>query len=113
MAYDREFGGLGDSMAEGRRLAEVMADHRVMLMGNHGVMVAGQTVAEAFESMYYFEKAAQTLLLAYGSGQPLSILDDQLAAKVVKATKQFAGMAPAHLAQRMEMLDAVDPGYRD
>ena len=113
VAYDREFGGLGDSMAEGHRLAEVMADHRVMLMGNHGVMVAGQTVAEAFESMYYFERAAQTLMLAYASGQPLSILEDELAAKVVTSTKQFAGMGPAHLAQRMEMLDRLDPSYRD
>ncbi len=113
VAYDREFGGLGDSMAEGRRLAEVLGDRRVLMMGNHGVLVAGQTVAEAFESMYYVETACRNLALAYGTGQPLSILPDELAAKVAKATKNFAGMAPAHLEQRMELLDRVDSSYRD
>ncbi len=113
VAYDLSFGGIADDMAEGRRLAEVMQDRTVLMMGNHGVTVAGRTVAEAFEQMYYLERACQNLVLAYSTGQPLSVLSDEMAAKVAKGWKAFSGMGQAHLEQRMAMLDRTDPTYRD
>ncbi len=48
-------------------------------MGNHGVSVAGETVADAFEDLYFFEKAAQTMVLALSTGQPLAVLSDEIA----------------------------------
>ena len=83
------------------------------MMGNHGVTVAGPTVAEAFESMYYLERACRTLVLAYGTGRPLNVLDDDMAAKVAKGWKTFTAMGPAHFAQRMTGLDRHEPDYRD
>lgn len=113
VAYDLNFGGIADDVAEGRRLAEVMQDRPVLMMGNHGVTVSGPTVADAFESMYYLERACQTLVLAYSTGQPLNVLSDDMAAKVAKGWKQFAPMGACHLAERMTMLDRTDPSYRD
>lgn len=113
VAYDLNFGGIADDAAEGARLAEVIGDRAVLMMGNHGVTVTGSTVAEAFESLFYLERACQTLVLAYSTGQPLNVLSDDIAAKVAKGWKRFAGMGDAHLAQRMEMLDRSDPSYRD
>jgi len=113
VAYDLNFGGIADDVEEGRRLAEVMQDRPTLMMGNHGVTVAGATVADAFESMYYLERACQTLVLAYSTGQPLNVMSDDMAAKVAKGWKQFAPMGPAHLAERMAMLDRTDPSYRD
>jgi len=51
--------------------------------------------------------------LAYSTGKPLSILSDDMAAKVAKGWKQFDGMGQAHLDQWMEVLDKEDPSYRD
>ena len=51
VAYDLEFGSLADDENEGKRLAETLADHRVLMMGNHGVTVAAETVASAFEEL--------------------------------------------------------------
>ena len=90
-----------------------MGDKSVLMMGNHGVTVAGPTVAEAFESMYYLERACQTLVLAYGTGRPLNVLDDDMAATVAKGWKAFTAMGPAHFAQRMADLDRHEPDYRD
>jgi ribulose-5-phosphate 4-epimerase/fuculose-1-phosphate aldolase len=67
-------------------------------MGNHGLLCAGATVAAAFEDMYYFERAAQTQLLAYASGQPLAILDDATAEKTALGWEPYRGMADAHFA---------------
>lgn len=113
VAYDLDFGGIADDEAEGRRLAEVLQDKSVLMMGNHGVTVAAPTVAEAFESLYYLERACKTLVLAYSTGQPLRVLDDDLAAKVATGWKKFSGMGPAHFAQRMAELDRIEPDYRD
>ena len=113
VAYDLSFGGIADDVAEGLRLAGVLGDRSVLMMGNHGVTVAGPTVAEAFESMYYLERACQTLVLAYGTGRPLSVLDDDMAAKVAEGWKTFTAMGPAHFAQRMAGLDRHEPDYRD
>lgn len=111
VAYDLDFGGIADDQAEGRRIAEVLGDRSVLMMGNHGVTTVGQTVAEAFESMYYLERACQTLVLAYSCGRPLSVLSDDMAARVAKSWKQFA-TGQAHLEQMMTVLDADDDSYR-
>ena len=112
-AYDLEFGGIADDIEEGRRLAQIMKEHDVLMMGNHGVAVGGATIAEAFETLYYLERACQTLVLAYSTGQPLSVLSDDMAAKVAKGWKQFSGMGQAHLDQWMEVLDKEDSSYSD
>ncbi|WP_088310755.1 class II aldolase/adducin family protein [Novosphingobium sp. B 225] len=96
VAIDREFGGIADDAAEGVRLAKALGNHKVMLMGNHGLLCSGASVAAAFEDMYYFERAAQTQLLAYSSGQPLAVLDDATAEKTAQGWEPYAGMADAH-----------------
>lgn len=52
-----------------------------MIMGNHGIMVTGASVAETFNRMYYFERAAETYIRALQTGQKLRILSDEIAEK--------------------------------
>ncbi|WP_227010296.1 class II aldolase/adducin family protein [Pelagibius marinus] len=49
-------------------MAEALGDKPIMLMGNHGVTCSVATVAEAFNHLYHFERAAKILMLAYVSG---------------------------------------------
>ena len=66
VAIDDAYGGLAFE-DEGERCAELLSDpaKKVLIMGNHGVMVIGATVADAFHRLYYFERAAETLIRAY------------------------------------------------
>ncbi|MBW0002069.1 MAG: class II aldolase/adducin family protein, partial [Hyphomicrobiales bacterium] len=41
---------------------------------NHGVLVAGNTVAEAFDDLYYLERSCRTMMLAYSTGQKLNVM---------------------------------------
>ncbi len=97
-AIDHHFGGIADDQEEGRRIAAALGEHNAMIMGNHGVMTIGETVAEAFESLYYLERSAKTLILAYSTGQPLAIMDDQLAEKTAAGWDNYTGAAHAHFA---------------
>jgi len=105
-AYDMDFGGIADAEEEGERLAESLGDKSVLVMGNHGVTVVGQTVAEAFEDLYFFEKAAQTLMLARAAGAPLAVLPDAVAQNTADGWRAYRGMAERHF----EYLKSQVPG---
>jgi ribulose-5-phosphate 4-epimerase/fuculose-1-phosphate aldolase len=113
VAYDLNFGGLGDVVEEGQRIAQVMQDKPVMMMGNHGVMVAAASVAYAFEEMYYLEIACRTMVLALSTGQPLSIISDKIARKTLLGWEKFLPVGQYHFTQLKELLDRDDPSYRD
>jgi len=107
LAIDQGFGGIADDAAEGERLAAALGNHKTLLMGNHGVTCTGATVAEAFEDLYFFEKAAQTLLLAYASGQPLNVLSDEVAEKTASGWDDYRGMSYAHFEWLKSQLPAL------
>ena len=113
IAVDLEFGGIADEAAEGQRIARAFGNHSIMLMGNHGVSVVGETVADAFDLLYYLERSARTMVLAYSTGQPLSIMPDDLAEKTAEAWEDYRGMGEAHFEHLKTMLDRSDPSYKD
>jgi ribulose-5-phosphate 4-epimerase/fuculose-1-phosphate aldolase len=82
-------------------------------MGNHGLSVSAPTVAEAFEHLYFFERASRTLLLAYASGQALNVMIDAVASKTAADWREYADSACAHFEQLKAMLDAKDKSYRE
>lgn len=96
VAYDLHFGGIADALEEGERIAGALSNKSVLVMGNHGVTVAGPTVADAFEDLYFFERAAQTLMLAYATGRPLAVLEDKVARDTAEGWVAYRGMAARH-----------------
>lgn len=113
IAIDRHFGGIADDGAEGERLAAALGAMSCMILGNHGLLVTAATVAEAFEHMYFLERACKTLILAYSTGQPLKVLDDALAERTARSWEAYRESAFAHFRDLRRMLDAKDPSYRD
>ena len=111
--YDMEISGPPDDPAEGARVAEALVGNSVMMMGNHGVTVVGETVAHAFEELYYLERACRTVVIALSTGRELRPMDDELAASVVRMWERFADQGVAHFAELKAVLDAEDPSYRD
>ncbi|MEC7962229.1 MAG: class II aldolase/adducin family protein [Pseudomonadota bacterium] len=111
--YDLEFGGISDSAEEGAHLARAMKGNIALVMGNHGVSIAGSSVARAFEDLYFFEKAAQTQILALSTGQPLAVLSDEVAQKTADGWLPYAGAADRHFDYLKATLDAEDPSWRE
>jgi ribulose-5-phosphate 4-epimerase/fuculose-1-phosphate aldolase len=110
VAIDDEYGGFADNSAEGERLAAALGGRKILLMRNHGLMVTAASVAEAFDQLYHFERAARSLLLAYGSGRPVRVLDDGIAEKTARTWESEPEFADAHFIQ---MCAGLDPSYRD
>ena len=112
LAIDEDFGGMGLSDDEGDRLASKLGDRNVLLMGNHGVLVGAETVAASLDEMYYFERACETLMIAYASGQPLRIVSDEVAAVTQRQWADYGQLAIDHLAEVRAILDVEEPDYR-
>jgi ribulose-5-phosphate 4-epimerase/fuculose-1-phosphate aldolase len=113
VAVDTAYGGMADNADEGLRLTHALAGKRILMMGNHGVLVVGDSIAEAFDALYHLERACQTLVLAYSTGQPLSILSAQIAEKTALSWEDGGEFARAHFAEMKRLLDAEEPGYAD
>jgi ribulose-5-phosphate 4-epimerase/fuculose-1-phosphate aldolase len=113
VALDDDFGGMALSASEGDRVAALLGNGKsVLLMANHGVLVVGATVAEAFDELYYFERAAETLLTCYATGKPLRIVADDLAAVTEKQWRDYGQLAIDHLDNIKAILDVEEPEYR-
>jgi len=113
VSIDLNYGGLADDWQEGERLASALGKHDVLMMGNHGVCVIGETVAEAFERLYLLERASRTMVLAYSTGQELNVMSANLAEKTAAGVSEYSDMAFAHFNALKGILDAADTSYRD
>lgn len=111
---DDRFGGLAFE-SEGARCAALLSDPKVkvMIMGNHGVLVLGDSVADTFNRLYYFERAAETYIRALQTGQPLRVLSHEVAAKAAKELEEYPDQSERHFADLKEMLDREGSDYRD
>jgi ribulose-5-phosphate 4-epimerase/fuculose-1-phosphate aldolase len=112
IAYDDVYNGLVVDNSEGDRLARVMGDKRVMFLANHGVIVAGPSVAEAFDLMYYLERACRLQVLARSMGGKLKPVRPEV---VKTAYRMMLADAPkyagAHFEALKRILDREEPAY--
>ena len=114
VAIDEGFEGMARTEAEGERLAGVLGDKTVLVMGNHGVLVVGPTVAQAFDTLYYFERACETLVTAYMTGKDLRVASDAVARRTAGEWDLYnTDAAECHFAELKAMLDERSPDYKD
>jgi ribulose-5-phosphate 4-epimerase/fuculose-1-phosphate aldolase len=111
---DQDFDGLAFE-SEGERCATLLADPniQVMIMGNHGVLVLGDSVADAFNRLYYFERAAETYVKALWTGKELRVLSDAVATKVSTQLADYPSQADRHFSDLREILDREGSDFRD
>ena len=117
IAYDDTYAGTADTLEEGERLAQLMGDKHVMFMKNHGVLVVGDTIAQAYKKLYFLERVCRTQVLAMGTGKPLKVLSDDVVAQVQAppADDRHSRNERQRLffEAMMRVLDRENPGYAD
>jgi ribulose-5-phosphate 4-epimerase/fuculose-1-phosphate aldolase len=117
VAYDDTYLGTADFIEEGERLARLMGDKHVLFMKNHGVLVAGETVAQAYKRLYKLERVCRAQVLAMGTGRPLQVLSDAIVAQVQAPPQDDrhsrAERERLYFEAMMRVLDRENPGYAD
>jgi ribulose-5-phosphate 4-epimerase/fuculose-1-phosphate aldolase len=77
-----DYQGLALDYGEGERLARALGGKSVLMLRNHGVLVTARSAAQAFERLYFLERACQAQVLALSTGRKLRIVPES----VVQAT---------------------------
>lgn len=111
IAYDDEYNGLALDEAEGERLRTKLGDADVAFLANHGVIVCGPTIATAFDDLYYLERACMLQVLAMGTGRPLRVVPEHIAANTGRQMMGESQQATLHLAALRRILDREDPAW--
>ena len=105
------YGGLAEAEEEGARIAEALTDGiSVLLMDNHGVLVVGSSVSDAWHQLYFLERACQVQVLAQSTGALILRVPEAIAERTAAQFRGVGGQAELFAAVRRE-LDRVNPGY--
>jgi ribulose-5-phosphate 4-epimerase/fuculose-1-phosphate aldolase len=117
-AYDDCYEGPAFDPAEGERLAKAIGEKTILMMANHGVATVGETVAEAYDLLYYLERSAQVQLYAMWTGRPLKRMTQKAidaAAAEFQNEHSYGGKKPAiwHFEALKRILDRKEPDYKN
>ena len=109
---DDHYGGLAFE-EEGARCASLLTDpkQKVLIMGNHGILVLGNSVADTFNRLYYFERAAETYIRALQTGQNLRVLPDEIAEKTAQEVEEYPEQAMRHFDELKRILEDEGANY--
>jgi len=111
VAYDDEFTHMALDFDEGERLAAALGNKDILFMANHGVTVLGRSVAEAFDKLYYLEKACENQVLAMWTGQPLKPMSHEAARRTAEQWAAESDFAEEHFNALKRILDREAPDY--
>jgi ribulose-5-phosphate 4-epimerase/fuculose-1-phosphate aldolase len=111
-AVDEHYNGLALDDSEGDRIAAAMGDADILFLKNHGVMVAGASIAEAWDDLYYLERAAEVQLKAMSSNRTLKPIPHEIAQRTYEQIRLGdAESGRVHLASAMRILRAQGNGF--
>ncbi|NEO23017.1 MAG: class II aldolase/adducin family protein [Moorea sp. SIO4G2] len=121
IAYHDNY-GLEINIAQQKRLAADLGPEKLcMIMRNHGIVVCGRTVAEAFLNLYFLEFACRTQVLAMSTGAKLNQPSEDILNSFAQQMEQFKPMKKdgfkstqiATFKALVRMIERIDPSYKE
>ncbi|MFT5173220.1 MAG: ribulose-5-phosphate 4-epimerase/fuculose-1-phosphate aldolase [Gammaproteobacteria bacterium] len=118
VAYDDSYAGTADSTEEGERLAKVLdPSQHTIFMKNHGVVVVGENVAQAYRRLYLLERVCRAQLIAMSTGGALAALSEDIIAQVqtppTTDSHERGEREQLFFSAMKRVLDRELPGYAD
>lgn len=71
IVYEDEYRGTADTLEEGEQLARKLGDKSIMFLRNHGVLVASDSIAQAYRMLYLLERVCRAQIRAMSTRQKL------------------------------------------
>ncbi len=111
---DESYGGLALDESEGDRIAAASGDADIVFLRHHGVLVLAQSIAKAWDDLYYLERAAEVQRLAQSTGRRLLPVPEAIARRTAEQMRHEGGRPSAvlHLESIKRLLDREAPEYR-
>ena len=109
-----EYEGLALDLAERPRLVADLGDKSAMLLWNHGTLALGKSVASAFMTLYFLERACAMQVASLAGGTKLHYPGADVQALVTRQAK-FGKGSVDKLAWTalLRKIDRIDPSYKN
>ena len=112
-----EYEGVAVDPDERPRLQQDLGDRNYMLLWNHGTLTCGETVAEAFQRMYFLERACSMQVRTLSTGAEIHPPGDEIVERTARQGDNdayFAMLSNTMAWQALlRMLDRRDPSFRE
>lgn len=119
LLYDQvayhDFEGITVNPGEKQRLVESLGSKNLLILKNHGLLVCGRDIPEAFINTWGFQRACEIQYATDATGKKNIPVDDAIGKKSAELLKlQMSGMQAGHLefAAFVRKIDAIDPSYK-
>ena len=113
VAY-HDYEGVVLEMDERKRLLKNLGDCEVMLLRNHGPLVVGRSIPEAFNNLYRLERACRSQLLAQACNDDILLPSQAVFEKTTRmyqpGVRRTVGMLEWPAMRRLA--DRLDPSYK-
>ena len=110
-----EYEGIALNLDERARIIADLGTHCGLLLRNHGLLTVGRSVAEAFNLMFYLERACEVQVATLSMGREIVLPPREICEKVGAQYDQMNfddGDLQLEWDAHLRLLDALDPSYR-
>lgn len=111
-----DYEGFSVEADERARLVESLGANHLLILRNHGVLTTGETVAKAFQRMYFFEQSAQLQLDVMQTGRPICMPSPEVCEKTAQSwhngTSDSSSNDDIEWAALLRLADTHYPGFR-
>ncbi|XP_071510777.1 putative aldolase class 2 protein CC_1201 [Diadema antillarum] len=113
VAYDWDYTGIALEEDEGERLAKILGDKAVLLMGNHGVLVVGKRACDAFSDLHGLECAAKNQILVQSTSLKMRMAPEKVVKEVATPDPRYGDYQKMFYDSLKRMLKDSKPCFMD
>jgi ribulose-5-phosphate 4-epimerase/fuculose-1-phosphate aldolase len=108
-----DYEGLALNLDERQRLVRDLGSNPAMVLRNHGLLVVGRDVPEAFSILHHLEKACQAQLAAQATGAALNVPPEEVSRATAAQGfgSEGAPFGEIEWPAMLRRLDRIDPDY--
>jgi ribulose-5-phosphate 4-epimerase/fuculose-1-phosphate aldolase len=111
-----DFEGITVRDEEGVRLLENLGDHRILMLRNHGPVVMGKSLPQAFVMYWVLQRACEHQMETMKMGKPIVVPPEVIAVhQRDQYLQQTAGVKPGQMEfdAMIRKIDKIDRSWRD
>ncbi|MES2999625.1 MAG: class II aldolase/adducin family protein [Pseudomonadota bacterium] len=114
-AYGRvgyhDFAGVHADESDSDALIKSLGSNNYLILRNHGLLTCGETIARAFQRMYWLETACQVQTAAHAMNVPIRRVPTEVARHHAQVLDGDDGELT--LAAMLRLMEKIDPSFKD
>lgn len=95
------------------RMVRHLGPHCAMILHNHGLLIVGRNIAEAWFLTYYLEKACQSQVDLMTAGAEIKLPPEEIRALTAERFRGFGPLGQRSWPGHLRQVERLDPGFRD